>query len=255
VKKAIVFLLVPICAAFVLGLLVTPQTKVQHQDSSAFQVALQGAVDRLEGGGNVLLAGTATPVHAAPQQPTFDGRYTCDTYEPIMTTCDPAQGCADHTQDPLGHTCVAEEYTCQQATCDTYDPRAFTCDPNLAECNLPHTTEPTPYSHTCQGHTCDGSFTCDFTVDPRALTCDAADPLCESTTFNAFIPTCNPMLPECRLNNPGHCTAQGYHTCEPTAHTCDPAFPDCTTIDPSQPGCATPVEKTSWGQIKHLYGE
>jgi len=74
-KKAIVFLLVPICAAFVLGLLVTPQTKVQHQDSSAFQVALQGAVDRLEGGGRVLLAGTATPVNRGAASGTIPCRW------------------------------------------------------------------------------------------------------------------------------------------------------------------------------------
>jgi len=118
-----------------------------------------------------------------------------------------------------------------------------------------HTVEPFPYNHTCDGHTCDGSFTCDFTLDPRAGTCDAADPACGFTTFDAFTPTCNPMLPECRINNPGHCTAENYPTCQMGFVTCDPADPVCTTIDPAQPGCATPVEKTSWGQIKTLYGE
>jgi hypothetical protein len=257
-KKAIVFLLIPICAAFVLGLLVTPQTKVQHQDSSAFQVALQGAVDRLEGSGELLLAGTATPVHAAPQQPTFDRRYTCDTYEPGLPTCDAS--CGEHTTDPLGHTCLNEAYTCQQATCDTYDPQAFTCDRFDPACGPvpppPHTFEPAPYNHTCDGHTCDAAFTCDFTVDPRAYTCDAADPQCEAPTFYYLQPTCNPMLPECRINNPLHCTSQaGYPTCEPGLITCDPGDPLCATVDPADPRCGTPVEETTWGQIKTLYEE
>jgi hypothetical protein len=98
-------------------------------------------------------------------------------------------------------------------------------------------------------------LTCDFTVDPRALTCDAADPQCHFTTFDAFAPTCDPLKPECRENNPQHCTAQAYPTCDPSVPTCDPGNPLCTTIDPVQPECATPVEKTSWGQIKTLYGE
>ena len=92
-KKAIGFLLGPIVAVFIVGLLVTPQPKIQHQDSSAFQVALQQAVDRLEGS-TMFLAGTATPVNAAPQQPTFDGSYTCDTYDEILPTCNPVvPGC------------------------------------------------------------------------------------------------------------------------------------------------------------------
>lgn len=255
-KRAIGFLLSPICAVLLLSLLVTPQTKTDFEDSSAFQVALQQAVDRLEGGGKLLLAGTATPVAAKSEPvPTYDGRYTCETYDIALATCDPAMpGCLPHTSDPQGHTCIAGEYTCDLPTCETYDAQMFTCDPNAAACVWPHTTEPVPYNHTCDGHTCDGSFTCDFTVDPRALTCDAADPQCELATFNAFLPTCDPMRIDCRENNPhGYCTAQGYNTCELTTPTCDPGQPGCDTVDPGKPGCATPVKRTTWGQVKALH--
>ncbi|UCG53032.1 MAG: hypothetical protein JSW58_05615 [Candidatus Latescibacterota bacterium] len=255
-KRAIVLLVGPLCAIFVVSLLVAPQSKIQHQDSSAFQMALQQAVDRLEGSGKTFIAGTATPARAAPQQPTFDGRYTCDTYEQAMTTCDPAMpGCVDHTTDPMGHTCVHGEYTCQIATCETYDMQNTTCDVNHPDCpTVPHTTEPPPYHHTCQGHTCDEGFTCDFTTDPRAFTCDAANSQCEDVTFNAFIPTCNPMDPACRTNNPkGYCTADNYPTCIVTQTTCDVADPACDTIDPTKPGCATPTETTTWGKIKERY--
>jgi hypothetical protein len=256
VKKVIGFLLCPLCAVLLLSLIVTPQTKIYHRDSSAFQLALQQAVDRLEGGSRLLLAGTVTPVAAHPMQPTFDGRYTCETYEQGFPTCDPGAGCLAHTADPQGHTCMNGEYTCQLATCDTYDSQMPTCDPNGANCNVPHTTEPAPYNHTCEGHTCDGSFTCDFTVDPRAVTCDAADPQCLDFTFDAFMTTCDPMRPECRTNNPkGHCTAQNYPTCVAGVVTCDVADPLCVTINPAKPECATPVKETTWGQIKAKYSE
>ncbi|UCF78365.1 MAG: hypothetical protein JSW03_09740 [Candidatus Eiseniibacteriota bacterium] len=252
-KKAMGILLGLMCVAFLVSLLVTPQPRIQHRGSSAFDVALERAVDRLEGTGRFVLAGTATPVDAQ-LQPTFDGRYTCDTYEAAMTTCDPAQpGCLTHTADPMGHTCVAGEYTCQVATCDTYDRQQYTCDPANADCpTATHTSEPSPYNHTCEGHTCDGAFTCDFTVDPRAWTCDAADVDCQDVTFNAFISTCDPMKPECRESNPDHCTAEGYFTCIVTEVTCDPLDPNCPTIDP-RPGCATATEHTTWGQLKTLH--
>ncbi len=257
-KKVIALFLCPLCALLVVGLFAASQTKVQHQGSSAFNVALQQAVDRLEDGGKAVLAGTATPVQAAPLVPTYDGRYTCQTYDPAYTTCDRVQCNYQHTADPAGHTCVAGEYTCQMATCDTYDAQKYTCDVyKNPQCGAPnqHTTEPPPYNHTCQGHTCDGTFTCDFTLDPRALTCDAGNFECVHTTFDAFMVTCNPMLPECRMNNPGHCTAQTYPTCQAGVPTCDPGNPACATIDPSQPGCATPVEETTWGHIKARYGD
>lgn len=256
VRRAIGFLLGPICAALLVSLLVTPQPRPHHEDSSAFQTALQQAVDRLESGGRLLLAGTATPVLAGVQQPTYDGRYTCDTYEVTMLTCDPAGGlCPAHTSDPQGHTCVAGEYTCDLPTCDTYDPQQLTCDTNDPACGGPalHTFEPPPYNHTCDSYTCDGHFTCDFTVDPRAETCDAADPMCMRTTFDAFIVTCNVMLPECRQNNPDACTALNYPTCTPGVPTCDPIDPACATVDPSDPACWTPTETTTWGQVKAKY--
>jgi hypothetical protein len=252
-KKAMGFFLGSICVVVLLGLLVTPQPRVQHQGSSAFDVALEQAVNRLEGGSKFLLGGAATPVDAQ-LQPTFDGRYTCETYEAGLATCDPA-ACGDHTTDPVGHTCVAGEYTCQAATCDTYDRQQLTCDPYNSACPGPgtHTTEAAPFNHTCDGHTCDGAFTCDFTVDPREPTCDAADPNCHYTTFDAFQVTCDPMKEECRVNNPDHCTAEGYFTCAvPIQITCDPGDPACPTIDPAQ-GCATATEHTTWGQIKTLY--
>jgi hypothetical protein len=255
VKRVIALLLGPLCALLVIGIFVAPQPRMQHDGSSAFNLALQQAIDRLEDGGKVVLAGTATPVKADPMQPTFDGGYTCETYEPSFPTCDLAAGCLAHTADPQGHTCMQGEYTCQMATCDTYDPQMETCDPNSPMCNMPHTTEPAPYNHTCQGHTCDGTFTCDFTLDPRALTCDAASPECHFTTYDAFMMTCNPMLPECRLNNPGHCTAENYPTCQAGVPTCDSGDPACSTIDPSQPGCATPTEKTTWGKVKDRYSD
>jgi hypothetical protein len=74
-------------------------------------------------------------------------------------------------------------------------------------------------------------------------------------TFDAFMITCNPMLPECRTNNPGHCTAQNYPTCVAGVITCDVADPLCVTINPSKPECATPVKETTWGQIKEKYSE
>jgi hypothetical protein len=130
----------------------------------------------------------------------------------------------------------------------------MTCDPNSAACGTPgglHTFEQAPYNHTCDGHTCDGAFTCDFTVDPRAETCDAADPQCHYTTFDAFMITCNPMKEECRINNPGHCTAEGYDTCDPTLPTCDPV--NCATFDPNLPECGTPTEQTTWGGVKAIF--
>jgi hypothetical protein len=252
VKKAIGLLLIPLCTVLVLSLLVTPQSRIQHQDSSAFGLALQRAVDRLEGGSKVLLAGTATPVAAMVPAATYDGAYTCDTYEPAMLTCDPAQGCAEHTMDAMAHTCSNEMYTCQVATCDTYDPQMVTCDPNGAECAVPHTSEPAAYNHTCDGHTCDGAFTCDFTVDPRALTCDAANVDCAGPTFNHNEVTCNPMQDECQLPF-NQCTAQQYPTCEPGVATCDPGDPACATVDPSDPRCGTPVKQTTWGKVKAEY--
>jgi hypothetical protein len=243
----------------VLSLFVSPTPKIQHQDSSAFQTALQQAVSRLEGSGKVLLAGTATPALAGgAQTATFDGAYTCQTYDIAINTCDPGRPeCVVHTADPLGHTCVGGEYTCQMATCDTYDPSMPTCDPNKTECTgaAGHTFEPPPYNHTCEGHTCDGAFTCDFTVDPRAWTCDAADIDCLGETFDAFMETCNPMLPECQINNPHHCTAQAYDTCDPSVPTCELGNPDCETVDPQAPNCGTPVERTTWGKVKVKYAQ
>ena len=247
-KKAIGLLIVPLCAVVILSLLVTPQSRIQHQDSSAFTMALQQAVDRLEGGGKVLLAGTATPVAAAPLECTSQ-EYTCETYEPSMPTCDVAGGCPAHTVDPQAVTCHDEMYTCQVATCDTYDPQMVTCDHNQANCNFPHTTQPSPYNHTCDGHTCDGTFTCDFTVDPRALTCDAAEAECARPTFNHYEITCNPMQKDCQEPQ-NQCTAHMYPTCEPGIQTCDPVDPACATVDPSNPDCGTPVKQTTWGKVK-----
>lgn len=251
-KKAMGLLLVPLCTVVMVSLFITPQPKIQHQDSSAFQLALQQAVNRLEGGGKLLLAGTATPAAAVEPIPTYDGGYTCETYDAAMMTCDPQAGCLEHTADPAGHTCVNEMYTCQVATCDTYDPMMETCDPNSADCAVPHTTEPAPFNHTCDGHTCDGAFTCDFTVDPRAMTCDAADYDCERPTFNVYEPTCDWMREECRINNPRACTAEQYETCDPSVPTCDAS---CATVDPNDPNCGTPVEQTTWGAVKAKYSK
>lgn len=252
VRRAIGLLLAPLCAVVILSLLVTPQSKIQHQDSSAFGKALQQAVYRLEGGSKMLLAGTATPVlAAAAQQCTFDGRYTCETYDPVMTTCDPGTGCIDHTAEPQGHTCSNEWYTCQIATCDTYDPQMATCDPNSAECCYPHTAEPEGMNHTCDGHTCDRAFTCDYTVDPRWPTCNAAYVDCTVPTRDAFVMTCNPMQEECRLENPDHCTSDMYPTCDPSQPTCDPVI--CETVDPNSPHCGTPVRQTTWGGVKAIF--
>jgi hypothetical protein len=63
------------------------------------------------------------------------------------------------------------------------------------------------------------------------------------------------MKPECRLNNPGHCTAQQYPTCEAGIATCDPGDPACLTLDPADPNCTTPVNKTTWGAVKAKYAE
>jgi hypothetical protein len=249
-RKAMGLLLVPLCAVVVLSLLTAPQSRIQHQDSSAFKVALQQAVDRLEGGGKLLLAGTATPAAAIVPVVTYDGGYTCETYDVGRMTCDPAAGCLEHTADPQGHTCSNEMYTCQVATCDTYDPMMETCDPNNAACAVPHTSESAPFNHTCDGHTCDGAFTCDFTVDPRAMTCDAADVDCQAATFNVDQLTCNWMREECRENNPGHCTGEMYNTCDPSVPTCEAA---CATIDPNDPNCGTPVNRTTWGDVKAKY--
>jgi hypothetical protein len=148
------------------------------------------------------------------------------------TTCPPQPTC-----DPTGATCSGA-YTCQFPTCETYDAHKFTCDRTRPECaGAGHTTEPPPYSHTCQGPTCDHSFTCDITADPRSYTCDAANTLCVKPTFNAYVLTCNPMLPECRINNPQHCTSQIYHTCQS-------GVPECPPVG---------VKGTTWGQVKEKY--
>jgi hypothetical protein len=277
-KKAIGFVLGPVCVVLLVSLLITPQTKSLHEDSSAFQVALDQAVARLEGGGKALLAGTATPVVAAPAECTWDpDSYTCDTYEPAgFFTCEPAQQTCDvscippHTADPIGLTCKGgpPAYTCDFATCETYDMQVMTCDHNNPQCGPvetsdpppcepghQHTSEFAPYGHTCYGHTCDAGFTCDFTADPRAGTCDAADPLCQLPTFQHDVTTCDPMDPLCRMHNPkGYCTAANYPwgTCD-GAQTCDPLEPGCTTVDPQEPGCATPIERTTWGKVKSKY--
>jgi hypothetical protein len=210
-----------------------------------------------------MMNATAPPVVAQTSSATFDGRYTCDTYAPNFPTCQPGHpDCpfagVTHTADPNGHTCRAQ-YTCQMATCQTYDSQAYTCDPNRPDCRpaTGHTTEMPPYGHTCDGQTCDGSFTCDFTADPRGQTCDAADPLCQRPTFNAFEPTCNPMQLGCRHNNPGACTAQptnptcsglppcGPPTSDPRSVTCDAM--QCYTVSPTQPTC-DPAGVTCNGQ-------
>lgn len=260
-KRVLGFLSSFLCSLLLISLLLSPQTKIQHQDSSAFEWALDRAVARLEFGGRLILAGTATPVAAAAQQVTYDGRYTCDTYEAALLTCDAGSpGCVEHTADPQGHTCVDGAYTCEFVTCDTYDMQTATCDPFNPACGPipppPHTFEPSPYNHTCEGHTCDGTFTCDFTLDPRGFTCDAADPQCQEATFDAFHTTCDPMSPLCRTNNPkGYCTAQTYPTCTPGTTTCDPVDPLCSTIDPYDPQCMTPTKKTTWGKLKASYSE
>ncbi|GEM_PF-2647917 len=271
-KKAISFLICSILIAAVASMFIAPQVHVQHQGSSAFKMALNQAVDRLENGGRIILAGTATPV-AAQVLPTYDGRYTCDTYNiPGTETCDAANPMCGisgaHTSDPMGHTCVVDAYTCQMSTCDTYDSQQFTCDANNADCTSAaggHTTEPPPYNHTCDGNTCDGVFTCDFTVDPRAPTCDAANIDCVKTTIDYAMITCNPMRPECQVNNPEHCTAQTYPTCDNASPTCvfgaechytTKIYDTCDGISPTcdgQPGCTNPVQRTDWGRIKHNY--
>jgi hypothetical protein len=246
VKNAIGLLLCSVLAVVLMAFLVQPRQKIQHDDSSAFQIALDQAIQRLEGGGAMLLAGTATPAHANPvPEPTYDGKYTCDTFDQAALTCDPAApGCSmaglPHTSDPAGHTCVGGAYTCESfSTCDTYDMQALTCDVfRDPDCGIPgtHTCEPAPYNHTCQSVTCDGVYTCDLTVDPRAATCDAADPACATLTFDYAMATCNPMDPICRINNPGHCTSDAYYTCYS-----------------GPPECNNPVKKTTWGKLKHEY--
>lgn len=182
---------------------------------------------------------------AACPPPTSDPRsVTCDahcgpTTDPGQPTCDPAGPTCSPTQPTCdaGITCNMQ-YTCQFPTCETYDPQAPTCDRASPLCaGQGHTTEPPPYNHTCDSQTCDGSFTCDITADPRALTCDAANTACMRTTFNAFDLTCNPMLPECRTNNPMHCTSQIYETCQ---H----GNPNCPSVG---------VQGTTWGKVKEEY--
>ena len=257
-KKAIGLLLGSVCTVFLISLLLAPQPKIQHQESSAFGLALNQAVQRLEGGGKLFLAGTATPVAAQQNgtEPTFDGAYTCDTFQIAGAfTCDPGDpNCPGaglpHTADPEGHTCGVglNGYTCQFATCETYDPQAFTCDPFNPQCGPvpppPHTFEPPPYNHTCEGATCDGRFTCDFTADPRALTCDAASPQCIEFTFDFQHSSCDPVNPLCRHNNPkGACTAANYPTCDGVSPTCDVNDPTCTTA----------TQRSTWGSVKSKY--
>jgi hypothetical protein len=254
VKKVIGIIIGSVCTVFVLSLLIAPQPKIHHQDSSAFGLALDLAVGRLEGARDVLATGTATPAGAQVSNPTFDGAYTCETFEVAggAITCDagdpacPGAG-LPHTADPLGHTCVSGAYTCEVMTCDTYDPQALTCDAFNPQCGPvpppPHTFEPPPYNHTCEGHTCDGAFTCDFTVDPRAFTCDAASPNCVELTFQHTLLTCDPLNINCRTNNPkGFCTAANYPTCDGISLTCD-----------NSPGCTTATERSTWGQVKDKY--
>ena len=212
------------CVALLVTALTTPQPRVRHESSSAFTVALESAVGRLENGGRAALGATAVMMNAtapavvAQGTPTFEG------------------------------------YTCQTATCNTYNPQQPTCDRGNPMCLPPgatHTAEPPPYNHTCEGQTCDGSFTCDFTADPRSETCDAANTVCVRPTFSAYQPTCDPFQPDCRRNNPGACTVQPnnptcsgaacpVYTSDPRSVTCDPATPGCgggPTTDPLQQTC------------------
>lgn len=187
-KKVIGVLLFSLCTVALLSLIFAPHSKIDHQSSSAFEAALNVAIDRLESGGRTIIVGSATPVAAAALQATYDNGYTCDA-----------------------------------ATCDTYDATYLTCDRINPTCaGNGHTYEPSPYNHTCEGYTCNAAHTCDFTADPRAETCDAANGECQQPTFNNNVVTCNPMQQECRKNNPnGFCTAVNYPTCDGVSFTCD----------------------------------
>lgn len=188
VKKAIGTLICSLCTVILFALLIIPQSRVQHEDSSAFQMALNLVVERLEASGETILHSTATPVAA----------------------------------DILSVGTTENGYTCDTPTCDTYDKYVITCDESKTECTgTGHTFEPKPYNHTCDGHTCDGKFTCDITADPRAETCNAQYAVCKEPTFNGVDATCNPLYQEFRQNNPkGFCTAVKYPTCDGDNPTC-----------------------------------
>jgi len=236
-KKFIVVLLSCCCAVVLANLIATSQVRVNHQHSSAFNAALVSAVDRLENGARaaagataVMMNATAPGANAQVGGPTFNGRYTCETYQgPNQPRCNGTE----HTVESFRYTCN----TAPGATCQTYDVSQFTCDPNRPDCGGAHTTEPPPYNHTCQAVTCDGSHTCDFTVDPRALTCDRGNE-CSEVTLNSNHLTCDPTRPQCRGKNPLACTIQAGCTSDGAA-TCDPVAPGCGpyTTDPRSATC------------------
>jgi len=195
---------------------------------------------------------TCDPAYCQP--PTYDGRYTCETYQgPGMPRCIGV----NHTIQAQGaYTCSSPAcmtYDAGRPTCDTnqpacrptYDPATLTCDASRMtcdgsspNCHPRHTMEPPGSNVTCQtSHTCDKGFTCDLTSDPRAFTCDAANPQCQRATYNAFMATCNPLQIGCRINNPGACTTQFYETCQRGNPHCPPVG----------------VEGTTWGKVKEKY--
>ncbi|HYM81956.1 MAG TPA: hypothetical protein VEY91_11190 [Candidatus Limnocylindria bacterium] len=246
------------CAAF-LALLITPQTRIHHQASTAFTASLDAAVHGLETGTRTAVGATAIMMNASAPDAiagpagsvTFNGQYTCATYANTGPGCP-----APFTASPGIHTC-ANAYTCQRFTCDTYDPKQNTCDPNSPACPLrqQHTVEPPPLNHTCALPVCGPGLTFDQTLDPRAPTCDAGNPQCFMPTFNHNQTTCDPQLPQCRNNNPFACThhpgnptCQGPPSCpppttDPRAVTCDPG-PNCSVTD---------IQRTTWGKVKSKY--
>lgn len=258
-KYVIALLVVPL---FLVGVLIVGPEKADHESSPAFSVALNNAINRLEGTA-IKATVAATPCaqaeafdlttdpitcDASPECENLTTDYrecytlddqeaTCDQATPTCNeepTCHGRYTCDSRTTCDGGPTCDGA-YTCWNSTCDepgqTCDGTP-TCD-GSAGCDF--TVDGT---HTCNGvptceSTCEGWPTCEitcqgatcagaFTCEAAQATCDGSE-TCQNTCANATFPTCQ-ANPDCGITYDGSPTCTGLATC---ASTCSAQWPTC----------------------------
>jgi len=159
-------------AAALLGVLyVSISSRVPaHQESPAFAIALESAVDRLE------TSRVRTGDAVQGQELTFDPSVpTCDAQYPTCIPDEPT--CV--TLRPDSVTCYVED-----PNCCTYEVAKFTCDPQEPTCEWGQQHCVTGrYGHpTCSADPkeCpDMTYLEQYTCTPGTNTCDAANPRCE----------------------------------------------------------------------------
>ena len=198
-RSVIALLLLPL---LVLCVFLAAPERDDHVNSPAFSVALNQAIDKLEGtAGRVTSA--ATPVARA--------------------------GALDYTTDPV--TCFATNPECQELTyderpCNTLDHGQPTCDHESPTCDA---------SPTCHGrYTCDYRTTCD-----GSSTCNA-DYTCWNSTCEEQNQTCDGETPTCDAGANCNFTTDGTHTCNGSA-TCDntcQGWPTCSDYQTCDVTCA-----------------